>query len=87
MNWQSKIMHKSRFGIATLIKNQQREPRGKLAPIDTPKLTPHWIHLQQRTEEEMGLLQWRHNMYMWEGHQQHGTHVTIWSLVASLHLG
>ena len=45
------------------------------------KPTPHWIHLQQRTNEEMGLLQWRHNRYMHAGHRKHGAHATMIPLV------
>ena len=52
-----------------------------------PKPTPHWTQLQQRTEEEMGLLQWRYHMCMRDGKIKHTSHATMFSLVTSLHLG
>ena len=52
-----------------------------------PKPTPHWINLQQRTEEEIRLLQWKHIMCMQDGNRKHTSHVSMFSLVKSLHLG
>ena len=45
---------------------------------------PHLTHLQQRAEEEMVILQWRHNMCMRDSHRKHSSHATLFSLVASL---
>ena len=57
-----------------------------LAHMVMPKPIPHLMHLQQWTEEEMGLLQWRHNMCMRAGHRKYSSHATMFFLVTPLHI-
>ena len=50
-------MDDSRLGMVRLNEGPAKGYDNPLAHMAMPKPTLHWIHLQQRMEEEMGLLQ------------------------------